>query len=243
MKKLLALALALMMMFALAACGEENEPATNGSAGEPAVTGQDAEQPDTPEPADEGNTEVGKSKTAKFFSQLSGDEYTMEMSVSDPELGSYTTISAMKDDMIYSSIEGDYSSITIIRDGYMYTFDPASMTSMKMPMTEQQTEMLEVDDLISGEGEYATFTEGSMEIDGKKYDYEDFGGERFCFDGKDVVYMVYMEGDEIVSQVKLVSVSNKADKKLFELPEGYTEMDMTSMMEGLGDFNLEDFGY
>lgn len=259
MKKLLALIMALVMMMALAACGDEE-----GAEGPVApADGQQQAEPAAPvEPADEGepaigDVEMGDSKTAKYFSKFADGEYTMEMETYDAESGmTVTVLSAYKDDMIYSEVDMAEAGkmITIVRDGFMYMLDPATMTSTKMAESGvQETEELAMDDMVAGTGIYATYTEGSMEIDGKKYDYEEFeGSERFCFDGKDLVYVVSMEDGQIMATSKIISMSDKADKKLFEIPDGYTETDMSALMDDAGvdlseygidmdDFNIDDF--
>ncbi|MBR3693512.1 MAG: hypothetical protein IKL88_03200, partial [Erysipelotrichales bacterium] len=70
---------------------------------------------------------------------------------------------------------------------------------------------------------------GSREIDGKKYDTEEWivdgASAVMCFDGDDLVYIISgFEGEEMM--MKIAKFDNKVDPKLFEIPDDYTMMEM-----------------
>ena len=222
LKKLFAILLALILIFAMTACGGDD----------PAPGGEEAVEPG----GDEGNEEeipeelkgyLG-TKTGKFYSQFTDDkmymEYEMEM-----EGMKMTMISASKGDKTYSEtiIDGVSSGVSIMDGETMYTIDHASKMVMKMELTaDAQTiagEILEEEDVDMADLKTGTYT-----IDGKTYDTEEWvvdgAASIMCFDGDDLAYMVgVFEGEEMI--MKIVEISDKVDDKLFEIPEDYALME------------------
>ncbi len=215
MKKIFALLLAMMMVFALAACGGGTEAPTGGEEVQNPVENQEEQQQ---EEIPEAST-----KTLAYFQKfLSGAEYTMKMKTSAEGM-EMTMKSAYKGDMIYSESEyAGQKSIMVMKDGYQYIIDHSSKAVMKMQVMDNSAVM----DMFSDEAanyETAAAT-GEAEYNGKSYEYEEFSLEgetvQYLFDGNDLKIMkANVMGTESV--VEIISLEKGADSKLFEIPEEY----------------------
>ena len=141
-----------------------------------------------------------------------------------------TVISASNGDRTYSETKMDGASlgVNIMVGEDMYTIDHASKMVIKMSLqANAQTiasAVLEESDVDMG-----GFQTGTREIDGKTYDTEELIVEGasaiYCFDGDDLAYIISsFEGQEAV--MKIVEATDKVDDSLFEIPEGYTMMEL-----------------
>lgn len=179
------------------------------------------------EGGDTGGADAANKTMAYFNEYVSGGAYTMEMKTNYD--GTETTMYAAYDNgNMYSESEMDGTkSIMIIKDEYQYILDPNTKTCMKMSVTSSE----QVAEMFSEEAaQYeVTADTGTMDIDGKSYDYEAFEVEgetvKYCFDGDDLKYIVMnMEGSEYIAEI--ISMEKGADASLFEVPDGYTVMEL-----------------
>ncbi|MBE6114949.1 MAG: hypothetical protein E7191_07720, partial [Erysipelotrichaceae bacterium] len=188
MKKLLAVLLAVVMVVALTGCGnKDNDTDPNNNNDDPNIT----EVKDQNDPVDvvDMNTFLG-TKTGKFYSQFTGGkmymEYEMEM-----EGIVMNVISATDGDKMYSEskMNGMSTGVTIVDGEDMYVVDHTSKMVIKMSNAMEQaamagTSVIEEDDVDMGD-----LVRGSREIEGKKYDSEEWIVEGtsavMCFDGND----------------------------------------------------------
>ena len=241
MKKILSILLILTLVFCFAACGGD-EPAAEGGQQEQQQAdgqqqeqqagdeGQQQEQQEEQPPADIPEELEGwlATKTGKFYSQFA-DKMYMKYEV-EMDGVTMTMISATSGGRTYSEtiMDGVSTGVSIMDGETMYVIDHASKMVMKMGLqADAQTiagTIIEESDVDMGE-----LKTGTRDIDGKTYDTEEWTIEGaasiMCFDGDDLVYMIgAFDGEEIV--MKIVEASDKADDKLFEIPEDYQVMEM-----------------
>jgi len=245
MKRILALALALMLALSLAACGGKDDPKPSGSdkpdtqQTDPGAS-QQTPQPDasTPDPGP-ASSEAGaqaddlsgwlNTRTGKFYSQFADGKMYMEYET-EQEGMVMTVISATNGDKTYSEskVDGQSMGASIIDGEYMYTIDHASKMIIKMSLQASGQEMMDTM-LEESDVNPADLVTGTREIDGKTYDTEEWamdeGKSILCFDGDTLAYMIGEYG-EIEMLIKVLKVSGEVDESLFELPEGYQMMSM-----------------
>ena len=243
MKKMLSILLILAMIFCFAACGgdqpaeedgqqvdgqQQEQQAGDGS--DEAQTPDDEQQQEEQPPADIPEELEGwlATKTGRFYSQFADKMYMKyEMEMDGVVM---TMISAASGSRTYSEtiMDGVSTGVSIMDGETMYVIDHASKMVMKMGLqADAQTiagTIIEESDVDMGE-----LKTGSRDIDGKTYDTEEWTIEGaasiMCFDGDDLAYIIgAFDGEEIM--MKIVEASDKADDKLFEIPEDYQVMEM-----------------
>lgn len=254
MKKLVTLLLTMIMVFSLAACSKgddagglsRDDKTTDSSQqqtqdtshtneedfSEPSVEASISESDEAKISVDQedssGMTEFLTTRTGRFYSRFTDKMYMeYEMEVEGQKM---TVISATNGDRIYSEtkIGGTSAGVSIMEGQDMYTIDHAGKMVIKMSLqADMQTiagAVLEESDIDMGD--YKT---GTREIEGKTYDTEEWVVEGaasiMCFDGSDLAYMIGSFGGEEV-MMKIIEVSDKVDDSLFEIPDGYTLMEM-----------------
>lgn len=210
MKKLLAILLTLVLMMTFAGCG--------GGTGDEGGSGE----------AENQEVNVSSTKTLGYFNDyLIDGEYTMETQM-EVEGISTAGFYAVKGDMLYSESEMDgVTSMMISKDGSQYVLDPATKTCIKMSM-----DMADMSEMFAEEAEkYETaLNTGTIDIGGVTYEYEEFAVEeettaKYCYDGDELKYIVTtMDGEEYTMQI--LSMEKGADSSLFEIPEGYTVLEL-----------------
>ena len=227
MKKILSILLMMAMIFCFAACGGD-EPAEED--GQQADGQQQEQQAEEQPPADIPEELEGwlATKTGKFYSQFADKmymKYEMEM-----EGVVMIMISAASGGRTYSEtiMDGISTGVSIMDGETMYVIDHASKMVMKMGLqADAQTiagTIIEESDVDMGE-----LKTGTRNIDGKTYDTEEWiiegAASIMCFDGDNLAYIIgAFDGEEIM--MKIVEASDKADDKLFEIPEDYQVMEM-----------------
>ena len=169
---------------------------------------------------------VGTKTMAYFMKYMMDGAYTME---TQSEFDGVTTVgmTAAKDGMTYTESEvNGATSISIMKDDSMYVLDTASKICIKMPL-----EMAEAQEIFAEEAEHyeTAVSTGETEVKGTLCFYEEFDVEgisvKYCFVGDDLKYMVTeMEGSEYIMEI--LKMEQGADDSLFEIPEGYTMMEM-----------------
>ena len=135
-------------------------------------------------------------------------------------------------DTIYDAKESKY----IIKDGnsYLLMDDYEKYYTYKNNETNLERITEQLSSIMGNE-----MTKGKEEINGKKYDYEEYKGStnltfkdlsdtneeniktRFYFDGNDLVYIKNIINDE--QELLGVKISNDVDENLFEIPKNYQE--------------------
>ena len=235
MKKFLSLLLILMLILCFAACGSD-EPDTPDT-DDPVQQDQQEDPVQQEDPADDQQQEEDlppelkgwlKIRTGRFYSQFAGEmyiEYELEYEGQVMKM-----ISATKGDKTYSetSIDGVSAGVSIIDGNDMYTIDHASKMVVKMALQPQGTESVVSEILTEEDLALDELKEGTREVDGKKYDTEEWviegAASIMCFDGDDLAYIIgVFDGEETV--MKVTETSDKVDDKLFEIPEDYQVME------------------
>ena len=210
LKKFMAIMLAVLMVFSMAACGGGESSGGQG--------GEEAKDPG----------KVYATKTLAYFDKyVSSGAYTSEMK-SEYEGMVTTSLTAVDGDNMY--IESDAAgvkSLMILTAGEQYILDPATMTGFKMAaQNELSSQKLFEEEAANYE---TTVSTGDIEIAGKTYTYEEFDIEgslvKYCFDGDDMKYMLMTESG-IEMTMEIVSMEKGADASLFKVPEGYTLVEL-----------------
>ena len=185
---------------------------------------------------EEGTTIASNSsKIAKLYEDLSKEQsFSFTTTLDDNNKETY----AKNDNTAYTDTiyDGEESKF-IIRDGNSYLL----RDSDKIYYTYQNNEvnLNKVLEQLS-EIQDTELTEGTEEIEGKKYEYEEYSGftnfaititddnsdidntkTRFYFDGNDLVYIKTIVGNS--QELLSVEISNDVDSNLFEIPEDYSE--------------------
>lgn len=183
-----------------------------------------------------GTTPANSTKMAKLYSNLSNEEVFSFTTVKDENNREIYAKSnnAAYTDTIYDGEESKY----IIKDGNSYLLKDDD----KVYYTYQNNEinLNKVLEQLS-EIQDSELTEGTEEIEGKKYEYEEYSGftnfaititddnsdidntkTRFYFDGNDLVYIKTIVGNS--QELLSVEISNDVDNNLFEIPEDYRGM-------------------
>ena len=260
MRKIFAVALALVLALSLAACGGKDEPQAAPSA--PASSGQASEStspssgpastaPSDPAPGGVGGYAPGE-RTEKLFGHtlcqlVNPVRMVLKMNV-EMEEGKTETVDvtiSIRDGVaatdFTSPAMGHIGSLT--KDGKSYTIfhDQKMIMEQEQPPIEVPGGIGENDEAYYEKLEY---TAGTEEIGGKTYEYD----EMTDVDG--TVTRVYFEpgtenwtymrtGDELI---EVVDYGNDPDPSAFALPSGYTTMDMGAMGSGglPGGFELPD---
>lgn len=255
MRKIFAVVLALALALSLAACGGKDEP--QAAPGAPVSSGQTSEStapsstaPSDPKPDGVGGYAPGE-RTEKLFGHtlcrlVNPVRMVLKMNV-EMEEGKTEMVDvtiSIKDGVaatdFTSPATGHIGSLS--KDGKSYTI----FHDQKMIMEQEQPPI----EVPGGIGENAEsyyekleYTAGTEEIGGKTYEYD----EMTDVDG--TVTRVYFEpgtenwtymrtGDELI---EVVDYGNDPDPAAFELPNGYTTMDLGAMGGGLpGGFELPD---
>ncbi len=234
MKKLLAILLAMMMIFSLAACGDNNT--TDPDKDNPGVLQEDVggeEQND-----DVGNQDdtpkTDKSRTLNLYKEYFSGPYTLKVEtylkdIRDPDTKyvSSTTFTVVDGTKSYiehiNSTSPDNKISNLIMDGYNYTVYDEMKLIMRSAVRSNDAGTV----MVMQEEEFYTDMLGDVEkreIYGEEYECEVFSslGETvtYCYKGDELKYIIGDSGgvDVIMGVLEL---KKGADSSYFELPEDY----------------------
>lgn len=231
MKKLLSLFLTILLVvslvFVVTGCGKKNEQT------EPANTNtentQNVEENNNANEENDADASAKQSKTYKVVSKLKGS-YVMSMEqIGDEETGEITL--AIKDGKMYMDATSDGERVSIIyKDNVTYMISHAEKAYMEMQgkMEDEFDSMDFISDEDLEEIKSSEFKTGKETIDGVEYDYEEFnneGTERYYFIGDDLKYIKQLD-DEGEQTIKINQLSSEVDDSLFEIPAGYSKLEM-----------------
>ena len=169
-------------------------------------------------------------KTGKFYSVFTSGAIKMDYElVIDGQLTRMVT--ATKGDKAYMEnyLNGEATGCSIIDGKVMYVIEHSSKLIIKMAL---QNDLMTVASKVITENDVdmTQLEKGSREIDGKKYDTESWvmDGDKvtMCFDGNKLAYIISDPGTgEAV--IKILDYSADVDDSLFNIPSGYTVLDMS----------------
>jgi len=169
-------------------------------------------------------------KTGKFYSVFTSGAIKMDYElVIDGQLTRMVT--ATKGDKAYMEnyLNGEATGCSIIDGKDMYVIEHSSKLIIKMAL---QNDLMTVASKVITENDVdmTQLEKGSREIDGKKYDTESWvmDGDKvtMCFDGNKLAYIISDPGaGEAV--IKILDYSADVDDSLFNIPSGYTVLDMS----------------
>ena len=182
-------------------------------------------------------TPAQESKTQKIYDELKNSEaYQFTRKIDDNN----QVLIAKKGDRAYEKeiFKGSETNY-LVKDGDLYLL---SATNQRYYIYQNNDEILNLIVNAFSKIENKTYTEGKEEINGKKYNYEEFQGiqeflvdsnlysadetnikTRFYYSGNDLKYIkTITENNEELLEIK---IEYEADDSLFEIPEGYTDGD------------------
>ncbi|MBE6007572.1 MAG: hypothetical protein E7235_00030 [Lachnospiraceae bacterium] len=226
MKKFLALTVALILMFSLAACGNETSATKENTSAETIA--------DNTEIIEE-EIEIAEgwlsTKTGKFYSQFASGKMYMEYET-EMEGMTITAISATMGDKVYSEsiLDGMSTGSTIMEGEDIYIIDHNTKMVIKMSSAlNADAQTIAANIVEENDVDLNELIEGKMEIDGKTYDTEEWMIEGaksiMCFDGNNLKYMVSeMDGMQYI--IKVIEISDNVDESLFDIPSDYQMMEM-----------------
>ncbi len=203
----------------------------------PAATPKaDKPQPSpTAKPADEKEnipqvSDFVGTKTGKFYSVFTSGAIKMDYElVIDGQLTRMVT--ATKGDKAYMEnyLNGEATGCSVIDGKDMYVIEHSSKLIIKMAL---KNDLMTVASKVITENDVdmTQLEKGSRTIDGKKYDTESWvmDGDKvtMCFDGNKLAYIISDPGTgEAV--IKILDYSADVDDSLFNIPSGYTVLDMS----------------
>ncbi len=169
-------------------------------------------------------------KTGRFYSAFTSGAIKMDYElVIDGQLTRMVT--ATKGDKAYMEnyLNGEATGCSIIDGKDMYVIEHSSKLIIKMAL---QNDLMTVASKVITENDVdmTQLEKGSRTIDGKKYDTESWvmDGDKvtMCFDGNKLAYIISDPGTgEAV--IKILDYSADVDDSLFNIPSGYTVLDMS----------------
>ena len=182
-------------------------------------------------------TPAQESKTQKIYDELKNSEaYQFTRKIDDNN----QVLIAKKGDRAYEKeiFKGSETNY-LVKDGDLYLL---SATNQRYYIYQNNDEILNLIVNAFSKIENKTYTEGKEEINGKKYNYEEFQRiqeflvdsnlysadeanikTRFYYSGNDLKYIkTITENNEELLEIK---IEYEADDSLFEIPEGYTDGD------------------
>ncbi len=241
MKKLFALLLAMMMLFSLAACGDNNT--TDADKDNPGVSQNGEMQGDSGSDVEDQNADTGnqgdipktdKSRTLDLYKEYFSGPYTLKVEtylkdIRDPDTKyvsstTFTVVDGTKSYIeIISSTSPDNKISTLIMDGYKYTVYDEMKLIMRSAVRSNDAGTV----MVMQEEEFYTDMLGNVEkreIYGEEYECEVFSnlGETvtYCYKGDELKYIIGDNGgvDVIMGVLEL---KKGADSTYFELPEDY----------------------
>ncbi|MBQ5326225.1 MAG: hypothetical protein J6K80_03370, partial [Oscillospiraceae bacterium] len=197
---------------------------------------EDVQNTPTPEKEDKPNNPPASvsgfvtTKTGRFYSVFTSGAIKMDYElVIDGQLTRMVT--ATKGDKAYMEnyLNGEATGCSIIDGKDMYVIEHSSKLIIKMAL---QNDLMTVASKVVTENDVdmTQLEKGSREIDGKKYDTESWvmDGDKvtMCFDGNKLAYIISDPGTgEAV--IKILDYSADVDDSLFNIPSGYTVLDMS----------------
>lgn len=230
MKRIIAILLAAMMLFSLAACGNNDDNPSGNEGGESQVESQDSggsnEESDEPK--------VEQSRTLDLYREYFSGPYTLRVEnylkdYRDPEakILSTKTLNVVHGTKSYSEIlsSPDFESgtQTVVIDDYKYDLYHDSKMIIRSAVSSKKTGR----EMVVHDEAYYTDMLGDVEereIFGEKYECEVFSSSgikiTYCYKGNELEYILANSGGvDLIFEV--VELKKGADSSYFELPEDY----------------------
>ncbi len=231
MKKILSLFIVCMLlvgtMIILTGCGNNNQSSINPSNN----LGVNSNPSDN---NNNGSLVVNKLKAEKALASLSTDNYYVKL-ITDAEddAGNIIRNATMEITVEGKNFATDIKAAgygMIVKDDAMYYImhDAKQYTKMDLQPNTKQEMLKEFSDKNFTDN---FVTSGQEELNGTKYYYEEFNFEsetaRLYFDNDTLKYIEskYSDGTP-TTIIEIVEISDKSKKSLFEIPEGYTSLEM-----------------
>ncbi|MDR0839908.1 MAG: hypothetical protein LBN26_00755 [Christensenellaceae bacterium] len=232
-KKLLALALALVLALSLVACGGNPPAAVDNGSPVPAQAEPAQPAPEAPAPAEteaQAPAEGGQAMSS-LISWMKSGTFSYDFDMTSEGGGQKTQASGSM------AMDGNNIAITtettaegqkikakiIIKDGTTYIIDDMSKTILIM--ANAGAEM--TGGIASDYSDIALVGSGTGEINGKTLPYEEYASEgvtiKYYLEGGQV-YGTESEYEGYKTVMIITNPSNKIPAGAFDLPAGYTEM-------------------
>ena len=219
MKKILALIMAMAMVFCMAACGS-SQPAAPADPNAPA--GESGQQTEVKDPEVVADTKTGQ-LAEMYASEDVYAEYEME---EDGEV--IVLVVAKAGDSMYTEMKSGGETIikTIVDGDSYYMIDDNEKVMLKMSADADGAQEGVADDMFNEDDlDMAGLTIGETEVEGTKYYSETWTDEDgddvvYCFDGSALKYIVEtIEGEPSI--IKVLKMENKVPAGLFDIPADY----------------------
>lgn len=233
-KGLFTIVMILIVSLVLTACrNTEPERPGTGTPGDSPVTGAPGEPDPAPEPETPAQPEDPGRVTDEIVRIMTSRTYTMETRTyvefmgREFEVGS--TIAKNGDEVAMKTDFGGMDTSLLMRDEKLYLISH----DQKRIMVMKGSDMSEVPGGQNPDFDLEGITysgTGTGEFRGETYSYEEYtlekGMIRFYFEDSRIVGMVYIV-DQVEAQMEILSLEERVDETMFELPTGYRMTDTT----------------
>ena len=254
MKKILIIALALLMALSLAACGDGGSSSDDSNSNGDATMSSDNDDSSSQDGTTNSGSETGQA-AAPLINWMIDSKFSCDYDLiaegPDGRIEGSGSM-AIDGDKVATSMEMTVAGLlvksrTIKLGDNLYIIDDVNKFIMEMSGLNS----LESAEATGGMmGDYSGIKptgSGTGEINGRTLPYEEYAeaelgaSVKYFLDGGDVYGIVSeYEGYKITMIIR--NAKNSAPAVAFELPTGYSSMDGFDLGDfDLGDFNLEDF--
>lgn len=153
-------------------------------------------------------------------------KFEMEQNVEGRGFENVIMTYAVDGEKVYTNVEASVSVGTIKNGDEFYAVMHNDKLYAKLDKLAYSEDLKIFDEDVAKLDE-SMFIKGRAEINGIEYDYEEVNKDAHItryyynmYDGR----FAYLEVDNEI--IRIIDYNNKVDKKLFEIPEGYTEVKM-----------------
>lgn len=220
MKKIITLALVLLLAISFAACG--NQGTQDPVQDDPNAVGNDV-----------GSSETDGSAMESLIDWMRDGNFSYDFTMRSEYMGEVTEATgsaAMAGGKFAMTTESTQEGVSttariVIMDGYSYIIDDVSRLIMKLANADPEltghmpTDYEDMTPIGSGEGE----------VNGKTLPYEEYSVDnttvKYYMDGN-TVYAIESAAEGTSSLMIITNASNTAPASAFDLPEGYIEVSM-----------------
>lgn len=228
MKKYAVATLVLFAILILCSCGKNGGPTPTADSGSVPTATPTATASASPAPTAPDDT-VAASKTFQYFSPRTNGDYLMQLRAKSGNGAMTMTTAVVGGKTVYSDIETENGRLTNFeKEGKTYTI----LHDMKAYMITDSD--VEEGEAVPDNGVFNArnlrgedMTTGTVDIDGKTYDYEQFTVDdatvRYCFEGGTLKYMLTSK-DGKDSRLEVIALMDSVPDNIYDIPAGYENL-------------------
>jgi len=185
-------------------------------------------------------TPIVTSRKINNYIDILKDKYYMKyVTKTEDEDGNIVDLNvefALSGDNIYMNYPELFTTILVTKDASYYILHDSKITQKYPIDSEGQKQYYTLQRNVNQAYFEQNFVgTGTQEIEGIEYYYEEYkSGDdkiRYYFDENDKLVYIENISDSESEIDKIIEIREFDDLSIFELPEGYTEYDMTSLLE------------